>query len=52
MYRVTIMLNESEIESVGRDRLREGYSVEGKIITRSGRIISLLWSYLREQARA
>lgn len=52
MYRVTIMLNESEIESVGRDRLREGYSVEGKIITRSGRIISLVWSYLREQARA
>lgn len=49
-YRVTIHLAESEIEKVGRDRLRQGYSVEGKIITSHGRIVSLLWRYLRRQA--
>lgn len=51
MYRVTVVLDESEIESVGRARLREGYTVEGKIITRSGRIVTLVWRYLREQTR-
>lgn len=51
LYRVTVVLDESEIESVGRARLREGYTVEGKIITRSGRIVTLVWRYLREQAR-
>ncbi len=51
MYRVTVVLNESEIDSIGRARLREGYTVEGKIITRSGRIVTLLWRYLRGQTR-
>lgn len=51
MYRVTVVLDESEVESIGRSRLREGYTVEGKIITRSGRIVTLIWRYLREQTR-
>jgi hypothetical protein len=51
MYRVTVVLDPSEIESVGRARLREGYTVEGKIITRSGRIVTLVWRYLRGQTR-
>jgi multidrug resistance efflux pump len=51
MYRVTVVLDESEVESIGRARLRDGYTVEGKIITRSGRIVTLVWRYLRGQAR-
>lgn len=51
MYRVTVVLDDSEVESVGRARLRDGYTVEGKIITRSGRIVTLVWRYLRGQAR-
>lgn len=49
-YRVTVVLNADDVDAVGRTRLREGYTVEGKIITQSGRIFSLLWDYLREQA--
>lgn len=51
MYRVTVVLDEAEVESIGRARLREGYTVEGKIITQSGRIVTLVWRYLREQTR-
>ena len=50
LYRVTVVLDEAEIERVGRDKLRRGYSAQGKIITRSGRIIKLLVDYVKEQA--
>lgn len=47
LYRVTVRVAEADVARVGRDRLRQGYSVEGKIITSSGPIIVLLWRYLR-----
>ncbi len=47
LYRVTVRIAQADIARVGRDRLRQGYSVEGKIITSSGPIIVLLWRYLR-----
>ena len=50
LYRVTVVLDEAEVERVGRDKLRRGYSAQGKIITRSGRIIKLLVDYVKEQA--
>lgn len=45
-YRVTVRLNPDQIRRLGRERLRQGYSVEAKIITRSGRILALAWDYL------
>ncbi len=50
LYRVTVVLDEAEVERVGRDKLRRGYSAQGKVITRSGRIIKLLVDYVKEQA--
>lgn len=48
-YRITVRLDQAEVERLGFERLKHGYSVRGKIITRSGRIIELLGRYLREQ---
>jgi multidrug resistance efflux pump len=48
-YRVIAALNEAEIERMGLEKFRRGYSVRGHIITRSGRILTLLWNYLTEK---
>lgn len=45
-YRITVALDPSDVDRVGRTHLRHGYTVDGKIITRSGRILSLFWDYL------
>jgi len=45
-YRVTIRLDPEEVRTVSRGKLRQGYTVEGKVITNSGRILRLLWDYL------
>ncbi|MBV9773702.1 MAG: HlyD family efflux transporter periplasmic adaptor subunit [Gemmatimonadetes bacterium] len=46
-YRVSVRLDEADVERVGRDRLRAGYLVEGKIVTDTGLVAQLLWRYLR-----
>lgn len=46
-YRVSVRLEAADVERVGRDRLRTGYLVDGKIVTDSGRIALLVWRYLR-----
>ena len=45
-YRVTVRLPDSEVDRVGRGRLKQGYSVQGEVITRSGQILSLAWDYV------
>jgi len=47
-YRVVVSLVPEQLLHVGVNRLRRGYSVEGKIVTRSGNAFRLLWGYLRE----
>jgi multidrug efflux pump subunit AcrA (membrane-fusion protein) len=49
MYRVIASLDEAQIREMGYDRFRRGYSVRGNVITRSGKIITLLWNYLTEK---
>ncbi|HEX7239677.1 MAG TPA: HlyD family efflux transporter periplasmic adaptor subunit [Longimicrobiaceae bacterium] len=46
-YRVGVRLDEADVERIGRDRLRAGYLVEGKVVTDTGRIWELVWRYLR-----
>jgi len=48
-YRVIATLDRAQLEKMGLDRFRRGYSVQGYVITRSGRIITLLWNYLTEK---
>lgn len=45
-YRVTASLDSDNLRKFDDIDLRTGYSVEGKIITRSGRIMHLIWEYL------
>ncbi|HEX8244779.1 MAG TPA: efflux RND transporter periplasmic adaptor subunit [Longimicrobium sp.] len=49
VYRVTATLDRSQLEKMGIENFRRGYSVQGNVITRSGRIITLLWNYLTEK---
>ncbi len=49
MYRVIASLDEAQIREMGYDRFRRGYSVRGNVITRSGKIIVLLWNYVTEK---
>jgi hypothetical protein len=37
---------------MGIQKFRRGYTVEGHVITRSGRIITLLWNYMTEKLGA
>lgn len=48
-YRVIASLDRAQLEKMGLDRFRRGYSVQGYVITRSGRIVTLLWNYLTEK---
>jgi multidrug resistance efflux pump len=49
LYRVIADLDQDEVDAIGSSRLRRGFSVQGKVITRSGRIVTLLWAYLNEK---
>lgn len=58
MYPVVVRLNKQDLASVGQERLRRGYTADAKIVTRSERMIVLIWEYLlqrteeiRERAR-
>lgn len=46
MYRVIAALDPRQLAGSGTAKLRRGYSVEGRIIARSGRIIDLFWESL------
>lgn len=48
-YRVIASLERSQLEKMGIQKFRRGYTVQGHVITRSGRIITLLWNYMTEK---
>jgi multidrug resistance efflux pump len=48
-YRVIAALDRPQLERMGITRFRRGYTVQGYVVTRSGRIITLLWNYLTEK---
>lgn len=49
VYRVIGTLNAGDVRKTGIDNLRRGYTVQGNVITRSGRILVLLWDYLTDK---
>lgn len=46
MFPVTVRLDRGDLEAVGLERLRRGYTANARIITRSERLIDLIWEYL------
>lgn len=51
LYRVTAVLNNRQVDSLSREKLKRGYSVRGMVITKSGKIIKLLWNHLKGKSR-
>jgi multidrug resistance efflux pump len=48
-YRVDVKLDPDEVVALGNGRLRRGYSVQARIVTRSGNALRLLRNYFRSQ---
>jgi HlyD family secretion protein len=46
MFPVLVRLNREDLEAVGLDRLRRGYTAQAKIVTRDEKMITLIWEYL------
>jgi multidrug resistance efflux pump len=48
LYKLTVAFEDSEIKKIDGDKLKKGYSIQGKIIKESGLIIKLLLNHLKE----
>ncbi len=46
MFPVLVSLSREDLEAVGLERLRRGYTAEVRIVTRDERMITLIWEYL------
>lgn len=46
MFPVLVRLSREDLEAVGMERLRRGYTAQAKIVTRDERMITLIWEYL------
>lgn len=46
MFPVLVRLSREDLEAVGLERLRRGYTVQAKIVTRDERMLTLIWEYL------
>jgi multidrug resistance efflux pump len=46
MFPVMVRLDRGDLEAVGLERLRRGYTANARIVTRSERLIDLIWEYL------
>lgn len=49
VYRVVVELDSTAVATLDPRRLRRGYSVRAKIITRSTTAVPLLWGYVKEK---
>lgn len=49
MFPVTVRLDPDDLRAVGMERLRRGYTAQARIVTRSERMINLLWEYLLQR---
>jgi HlyD family secretion protein len=52
MFPVTVRLNPEDLQAVGVERLRRGYTAQARIVTRSERMITLMWEYLLQRAES
>lgn len=50
MFPVMVRLERGDLEAVGLERLRRGYTATAKVVTRSERLIDLVWEYLLRRA--
>lgn len=50
VFPVMVRLNPEDLRAVGVERLRRGYTAQGKIVTRSERMITLMWEYLLQRS--
>ncbi len=50
-YRVIVALDQTQLQGIGIGYFRRGYSVTGKVVTRRGKIIHLLFSHATEGLR-
>jgi multidrug resistance efflux pump len=50
-YRVLVRLDQRQLAGIGIHRFRRGYTAEGQIVTRSGRIIVLARDYLHDRIK-
>lgn len=48
LYRVEAILDQDQVRALGLERFRRGYAVRGAVVTRSGKILRLLWLKLRD----
>lgn len=46
MFPVMVRLEGDDLKAVGLERLRRGYTASAKVVTRSERLIVLIWEYL------
>jgi hypothetical protein len=49
VYRVVASLDRDQVEPGELERFRRGYSVSANVVTKSGRIIELVWNYVGEK---
>lgn len=49
MFPVTVRLDPEDLRAVGVERLRRGYTAQARIVTRSERMITLMWEYLLQR---
>ena len=52
VYRVVLSVDPEQLRTIGVNMFRRGYSVSGKVITRRGRISTLLIRAVRDQIHA
>jgi HlyD family secretion protein len=50
MFPVLVRLSREDLEAVGLERLRRGYTAQAKIVTRDERLITLIWEYLARRS--
>jgi multidrug resistance efflux pump len=48
-FPVMVRLNAEDLQAVGVERLRRGYTAQARIVTRSERMINLMWEYLLQR---
>jgi hypothetical protein len=51
LYRVVATLDRAQVQREELDRFRRGYSVQANVVTKSGRIAELMWSYVQDKIK-
>jgi multidrug resistance efflux pump len=51
LYRVVARLDQKQMDRIGITKFRRGYTVQGQIVTRRGRVIVLVWDYVFDRLK-